>query len=512
MNDLAAPKILLVDDREENLFSLRKILKPLGISTVECTSGQEALMITIQHDFCLAIIDVQMPEMDGYELVELMHGNPKTMKLPVIFVSAIYSDTYHYMRGYGTGAVYFLSKPFIPEILLSKVQVFLNLYKQRKKLERLVTELHTKNESLEIEIEHRKKVEAELAQERSRLTQHVAERTMELRQANVELEEAVRLKDRFLANISHELRTPLNGILGYAQLLQQDSNLTANQQDKLTTMQQSGDYLLTIINDILDISKIQVGKIDLQPIKINLKEFLKKIVLLFRTRANEKNIAFTYEPLADLPAWVKVDEKRLRQVLTNLLGNAIKFTQKGGVIFAIDVLNKNIPHDCTLQFKIIDSGIGIKPENLELMFTPFRQVGTRLGKSEGAGLGLSISKRLIDLMNGELHVKSIFGQGCTFWFDLALPLAGAWTETTYLSMEQESISEDKTTSYILPPQAEINELFKLAMIGNITRIKSYIEQLKKLPNNHNPFLNEIHTLAKQYRIKKIREFLKPYVK
>ena len=143
-----SPEILIVDDKPQNLFALEKILRKLEVKVVQATSGPEALGLTLEHHFCLAIVDVQMPEMDGYELVELLRGNPSTAGLPIIFVSAIYSDEYHHRKGYDAGAVDFLSKPFVPEILLSKARVFLELYHQRVKLQELVNELNAKNEAL----------------------------------------------------------------------------------------------------------------------------------------------------------------------------------------------------------------------------------------------------------------------------------------------------------------------------------------------------------------------------
>jgi CheY-like chemotaxis protein len=155
-------KILIVDDKPQNLYVLEKLLTKLAVEVIPATSGFEALSLTLDHEFCLAIVDVQMPEMNGYELVELLRGNPGTANLPVIFVSAIYSDEYHHRKGYEVGAVDFLSKPFIPEILLSKAKVFLDLYHQRLKLEELIKQLNTKKETLELEIKHRQQVETAL--------------------------------------------------------------------------------------------------------------------------------------------------------------------------------------------------------------------------------------------------------------------------------------------------------------------------------------------------------------
>ncbi|OQW93840.1 MAG: hypothetical protein BWK79_09055 [Beggiatoa sp. IS2] len=243
-----------------------------------------------------------------------------------------------------------------------------------------------------------------------------------LRQAQQAAETANRAKSAFLANMSHELRTPLNGILGYAQIFQRDKSLTPKQQDGIDIIQRSGEYLLTLINDILDLSKIEAGKIELNPTEFDFNEFVRGIIELFQMRAQQKGIMFMYEPLSPLPLGVYADEKRLRQVIINLLGNAIKFTEQGGVSLKIGQENDHI------RFQIEDTGIGIAPEEVDKIFLPFQQVGTAGCKAEGTGLGLSITKKLIEIMGGELHVASTFGEGSKFWMTLALPEIAHWVK------------------------------------------------------------------------------------
>ncbi len=229
-------------------------------------------------------------------------------------------------------------------------------------------------------------------------------------------EVANQAKSVFLANMSHELRTPLNGILGYAQILNRDRSLTSKQRDGVGIIQRSGEYLLTLINDVLDLSKVEAGKLELYASTFNFGAFLQGITDLFQMRAQQKGISFRYEPLTSLPQSVCADEKRLRQVLINLLGNAVKFTDQGEVVLKI-----GYQEDDCIRFQVEDMGCGIAPADIDKIFQPFQQVGEQQRRAEGTGLGLPISKKLVDLMGGKLQVNSTPGKGSTFWMTLALP-------------------------------------------------------------------------------------------
>ncbi len=248
------------------------------------------------------------------------------------------------------------------------------------------------------------------------LESEVIERTQELREAREAAEMANRAKSVFIATMSHELRTPLNGILGYAQILKMDSSLGSDQQDGIKIIEQSGKHLLTLLNDILDLAKIEAGKIELNKSNFHFRALLREISEMVRIRAEHKDIFLIYEPYSSLPSCVYGDEKRLRQVLINLLGNAVKFTDKGGVRFKVGVLANQ-----KMRFQIEDTGVGIAPEQLQKIFNPFQQVGEKKRQAEGTGLGLAISRHLIELMGSQLQVTSQLGEGSTFWFELDLP-------------------------------------------------------------------------------------------
>ncbi len=241
--------------------------------------------------------------------------------------------------------------------------------------------------------------------------------------AQQEAEQANHAKSRFLANMSHELRTPLNAILGYTQLLQRDDQLTPPQQDGINVMHRNAEYLLSLINDMLDLSKIEVGGMGLQPSPFNLHILLNELAELFHGRALNKGIRFFFEMPPWLPEYVNADEKRLRQILINLLGNAIKFTQQGWVRLRVVCQASNTDRQCEVfRFQIEDTGVGIANQDLEQIFLPFQQADNQPPAAEGTGLGLAIVHKLVSLMNGQLKVSSSPNKGSTFWLNLKLPV------------------------------------------------------------------------------------------
>jgi signal transduction histidine kinase/DNA-binding NarL/FixJ family response regulator len=282
----------------------------------------------------------------------------------------------------------------------------------------------------------------QLRQSFETLEQRVVERTEELQIATDAAEDARRLaeaanqaKSVFLANMSHELRTPLNAILGYADILKRHADDIGPLFDGLNIIRHSGEHLLTLINDVLDLAKVEAGKLELNPAPFHLPTFLHEIIDIIRARAEAKDLTLTYEALSPLPNTVLADETRLRQVLLNLLGNAVKFTDQGYVTLRVSSVKYQVssdsdpvtpeigtPDTCQLRFEIEDTGPGIAADQLEYIFQPFEQVKESDRRAEGTGLGLAISQQIMELMGSRLLVKSLPGQGSTFWFDVALPV------------------------------------------------------------------------------------------
>ncbi|WP_049558154.1 PAS domain S-box protein [Limnoraphis robusta] len=332
----------------------------------------------------------------------------------------------------------------IPIQLETKIVAIFIFYsqKERERDQHLIELVYSLGNQLAITLQ-RRRIEQDIRELNQRLEERVKIRTTALEATNQALQEAKAIADAanqakstFLAQMSHELRTPLNGILGYSQILQQDKSLTPQQKQSLATIQKCGEHLLDLINDILDLAKIEAKKMDLHPTSVWLHAFLEEIVAIFRIKAEEKGLSWTYLGDSQLSyLHCLADKKRLRQVLLNLLSNAIKFTEIGQVIFAVEVVSPiaNSSEFVTLRFKVEDTGIGIPDEDIDRLFQPFEQGTEAYKQSEGTGLGLTITQKLLEMMETKLEVESQYNRGSLFRFYLQLPILEVVNQGNYPS-------------------------------------------------------------------------------
>jgi signal transduction histidine kinase len=420
-------KILIVDDREENLFAMEALLEGPELQIITARSGNEALGILLEVEVALILLDVQMPGMNGFETAELIRGSSRTRHIPIIFVTAISKERRNIFQGYESGAVDYLFKPIEPEILKSKVRVFIDLHQQKQTLENITRKLETTISEL---IDSRKKLR------QSEETIREAWKTAE--KARDSAEEANRAKSEFLANMSHEIRTPLNGIIGMADLALLE-NCSPQQKERIESIKQAGESLLEILNEILDLSKIEAERVDLESISFNPIEVIERVARMLSIKIYEKNLELICKIDPEIPDQVMGDPTRFRQILLNLLSNAFKFTEKGDIRIEA-MLERTTDKKIILGFVVSDTGIGIEESKLHQIFQSFQQADSSTSrKYGGTGLGLSITRKLLDLMKGEIRVESDPGKGTSFFF--TIPFQKSTEEQAVLSTNQFAIDQ-----------------------------------------------------------------------
>jgi PAS domain S-box-containing protein len=537
--------VLLVDDRQENLLALEAILEPLGLHLIRAMSGEEALREVLRREFAVILLDVQMPGMNGFETAKVIKSRGRSRHVPIIFLTAISKEEQYVFEGYSVGAVDYLSKPFHPDVLRSKVSVFVELHQKSRQLSEQEQRLRL-HERREIELQHRVRLsesEARMAEvvesaidaiimfdesQRVTLFNAAAERVFgfsakeavgreigtffppeyradfidrvcatapvarpgrahthvmptlesalgvrasgetfpiecsvsclelaegkvytiiarditervrtendlrsqattlantmaelktvndELARRQFDLEKAITARSRFYASMSHELRTPINAILGYNTLLLDHiyGPLNEKQTQGVRRAHKAAKHLLELVNDVLDLSKIEAGKIELQLQAVGFPTLIEDLFITVRPLADERRSELSLEVEGE-PRKIVSDPRRVRQILLNLLSNAIKFGNGNPIRVVYRALD-----DGGIQIDVVDQGVGIAPEDIPKIFDEFVQLA-KTHAEQGTGLGLPISNRLANLLNGRLEVESVPGEGSTF--RLALP-------------------------------------------------------------------------------------------
>lgn len=385
--------ILMVDDQPAKLLSYEVILSGLGENLIKANSGREALEHLLKTDIAIVLMDVSMPELDGFELAEIIHQHPRYQQTAIIFISAVYLTDSDQIKGYAHGAVDYISVPIIPELLRAKVSVFADLYRKTRQLARLNAELE----------------------------QRVAERTADLQSVNeeltalnTELTRSNRELDDFAYIASHDLREPLRGIHNYSHFLMEDygDKLDAEATEQLQTIVRLSQRMEALIDSLLHYSRID--RVEPIAVEVNLTDVMQDAMEMLKPRIDADNVQVRCPPV--LPT-VRGNSAQLTEVIVNLCSNAIKYNDKAEKWVEIGVCDVVVPGEPPVFF-VRDNGIGIAPEYNDKIFEIFRRLHPQDKFGGGIGVGLTVVKKIIEHHGGKVWVESVVGNGTTFYFTL----------------------------------------------------------------------------------------------
>jgi signal transduction histidine kinase len=395
-------QILLVDDQPSNLEALEAMLDSADCRLVRAQSADEALLALLHQEFAAIVLDIRMPGTSGLELAEVIKQRKRTQHVPILFLTAHMVDERDVLRGYSTGAVDYLTKPIRPEILRSKIAVFVELFRKNRAVGRA-------NEALEREIRERERVEEALRQANQDLELRVRERTEALELAD-------RRKDEFLAALAHELRNPLAPIRAAVEFMRLKGAADPTLDRARGVVNRQVEHMTRLIDDLLDVSRITRDQLVLRTARVSLDDIVAAAVETSRPFIDQRGHVLSLDLPAE-PVWLEADPARLSQVLSNLLTNAAKYTPPAGQLTVAAAVS-----EATVDLRVIDSGIGIAPDMLPRIFDMFMQVHRSRDRSaDGLGIGLTLARRLVEMHGGSIQVRSE-GVGRGTEFIISLPI------------------------------------------------------------------------------------------
>lgn len=456
--------ILLVDDRLDNLELLEASLEKEELKIFTTAYPKKVIDICLENDISIALIDINMPDLNGFELLDLIKSNPLTAKIMVVLITGYSMKSEDVVRGLNNGAVDYLFKPLDLYITIAKVNSLISIVNYQR-------EIHEKN----IELENYQG---------------------ELFRAIEQAEKNKVIKENFLANMSHEIRTPLNAIIGITHLLGL-SKINKDQQEMIKLMGYSSKSLLGIVNDILESSQIDAGKLAIIPMKINIIDLVQTICGLTSPMAEEKGLTLKCYVDPAVPFMIMGDALRLNQILINIINNAIKFTSKGSIELSLNLIEKN-NEQVFLEFKVKDTGSGLAQASIDKMFDRFEQIEDKTWqKFGGTGLGLSIVKRLIELMEGEIKVESKIGEGTTFIFNSSFALTDDASIPNQQIERLSMFSKFNGISILMAEDNPINQFVAMKILKNwnisVDIAENGLEAFEKLKaKNYNLILMDTH--------------------